>query len=65
MAAFAMIGAVVVQKTGRYKWLLCAGSAISAIGGGLLYTIGPDTAYAKLAGYQVSTLIDVVYLRDD
>jgi hypothetical protein len=54
MAAFGMIGAVVVQKSGRFKWALIAGSAASSVGGGLLYMLKSDSSYAKIAGFQVS-----------
>jgi hypothetical protein len=54
MAVFGIMGAVVVQKSGRFKWALIVGSAISAVGGGLLYLIKEDSTYAKIAGFQVS-----------
>jgi uncharacterized protein involved in exopolysaccharide biosynthesis len=54
MAVFAILGSVVVQKTGRYKWALILGSAVSAVGGGVLYTLDAHSAYAEIAGFQVS-----------
>ncbi|ORY28958.1 major facilitator superfamily domain-containing protein [Naematelia encephala] len=53
MAVFAIVGSVVVQKTGRLKWALCFGPAVSAVGAGLLFTISANTSYAKIAGFQV------------
>ena len=63
MAVFAVLGSVIVQKTGRYKWALVAGSAIGAIGGGVLYMVGPSTSYAKLAGFQVSDQLESEFIR--
>ena len=53
MALFGLIGSVVVQKSGRFKWALVAGSAIGSIGAGVLYTLDADTKYAKIAGLQI------------
>lgn len=57
MAVFALVGSVVVQKSGRYKWALVLGSAVSAMGGGVMYTLDQDSSYAKIAGFQVSRRI--------
>jgi hypothetical protein len=53
MAIFGIVGSVVVQKTGHFKWALIVGSAISAVGGGLLFMIKEDTSFGVIAGFQV------------
>ncbi|ORX36400.1 major facilitator superfamily domain-containing protein [Kockovaella imperatae] len=53
MAMFALIGAVIVQKSGRFKWALLLGTAVCSIGGGLLYTLDVHSSYAKIAGFQI------------
>ncbi|GAA5935601.1 hypothetical protein JCM3775_003364 [Rhodotorula graminis] len=42
-----------VSVTGRYWYFLVLGPIPGAIGAGLLYTITPDTANAKIIGYQI------------
>lgn len=54
MAVCAIIGSVIVQKSGRYKWALVLGSAVSAVGAGIMYTLNPTSSFAKIAGFQVS-----------
>ena len=43
----------VVRKTGRYWPFLIISVCITAIGGGLLYTIGPSTSNSRLIGFQI------------
>ena len=64
MAIFGLMGSVVVQKTGRFKWALIAGGAISAVGAGLLYTLKADSSYAKIAGFQVSRTFRRILRRE-
>lgn len=54
MAVCAIIGSVIVQKSGRYKWALVLGSAVSAVGAGIMYTLNPTSSFAKIAGFEVS-----------
>ena len=61
MVVFGLIGSVVVQKTGRFKWALITGSAIAAVGGGILYTVGTHTSYPKIAGFQVGFFFRISY----
>ena len=57
MAVLALVGSVVVQKSGRFKWALVLGGAVSAVGAGLLYTVNENTSYSKIAGFQVSSIL--------
>jgi len=47
------IGGGVVRKTGRYWPFLIFSACISAIGGGLLFTIDPATSASRLIGFQI------------
>ncbi len=51
-AVFAIAGGAVVMKTGRAQQVIFVGSMLSAIGIGLLYTLGINTSTAKWVGYQ-------------
>lgn len=42
----------IVSMTGRYWYFLVLGPIPGAIGAGLLYTVSPTTANAKIIGYQ-------------
>ncbi|TVY84473.1 Efflux pump mlcE, partial [Lachnellula suecica] len=52
---FAAVTGVVVSKTGWTTPLAMAGSALLAIGSGLLTTLTPSTIAGKWAGYQILT----------
>lgn len=43
----------IVSMTGRYWYFLVLGPIPGAIGAGLLYTVSPTTANAKIIGYQI------------
>jgi hypothetical protein len=47
------IGGVVVRKTGRYWPFLVISPCITAIGGGLLYTVDPVISTSRLIGFQI------------
>ena len=47
------IGGVVVRKTGRYWPFLIISGCITAVGGGLLFTINPATSTSRLLGFQI------------
>ena len=48
-----IIGAGIIKRTGRYWYFLATFPVFVCIGGGLLFTVGADTSYAKIAGFQV------------
>jgi len=43
----------IVARIGRYWYFLMLGPPFSAIGSGLLYTVGPATSEAKLIGFMI------------
>jgi MFS transporter, DHA2 family, glioxin efflux transporter len=55
---FALLGGAFVMKTGYVQQVMAAGSALSTVGIGLIYTLDIGSSAAKWAGYQV--LIGVV-----
>jgi hypothetical protein len=46
-------GSFVVRKTGRYWPFLAICPCVTAIGGGLLYTVDPVTSNSRLIGFQI------------
>lgn len=48
-----LISSVAFGKIGRYSPFLFVGAAISAVGGGLIYTLDVDTGLGKQIGYQI------------
>jgi MFS family permease len=54
-AVFALAGGAVVMKTGRAQQVMMAGSALSTVAIGLIYTFGIHTAQAYWVGVQFFT----------
>ena len=54
-AVFALLGGVVVMKTGRAQQVMFAGSLLTTVAIGLIYTFDINTSTAKWAGYQFFT----------
>jgi MFS family permease len=54
-AVFAVVGGVVVMKTGRAQQVMMVGSALATVGIGLIYSFDLDTPQAKWVGYQFLT----------
>lgn len=52
---FAIVGGLVVSKTGYAAPNMLAGAALAAVGLGLLYTLDVDTPSGKWIGYQILT----------
>lgn len=52
-AVFAIAGGAVVMATGRAQQVLLAGSMLSTVAIGLVYTLDIGTSTAKWAGYQI------------
>ncbi|VUC29473.1 unnamed protein product [Clonostachys rosea] len=52
-AVFALVGGIVVMKTGRAQQVMMIGSMITTAAIGLIYTLDIGTSTARWAGYQV------------
>lgn len=50
---FSMISGVVVSATQRFVPFMAISAALSAVGGGLIYTLDQDTSTGKWVGYQM------------
>lgn len=50
---FSMISGVIVSATQRFVPFMAVSAALSAVGGGLIYTITQDTSTGKWVGYQI------------
>ncbi|KGO74477.1 Major facilitator superfamily domain, general substrate transporter [Penicillium italicum] len=50
---FSMISGVIISATQQFVPFMAASAALSAVGGGLIYTIGQDTSTSKWVGYQI------------
>lgn len=50
---FSMISGVVISATQRWVPFMTVGAALSAVGGGLIYTIEQDTSTGKWVGFQI------------
>ncbi|CAG9948466.1 unnamed protein product, partial [Clonostachys rosea f. rosea IK726] len=52
-AVFALVGGIVVMKTGRAQLVMMLGSMVTTAAIGLIYTLDIGTSTARWAGYQV------------
>lgn len=52
-AVFAIVGAIIVTRTGRAQSVMFIGSMLATVAIGLIYTLDLHTSTAKWAGYQV------------
>lgn len=50
---FSMISGVVLSATQRFVPFMVIGAALSAVGGGLIYTLDENTSIGKWVGYQI------------
>lgn len=52
-AVFALVGGIVVMKTGRPQQVMFVGSMLTTVAMGLIYTLDIDTSTGKWVGYQI------------
>jgi len=50
---FALVGGIVVMKTGRPQQVMFVGSMLTTVAMGLIYTLDIDTSTGKWVGYQI------------
>ncbi|KAI1358477.1 putative MFS transporter [Xylaria arbuscula] len=56
-SVFSFLGSIAVSRLGYYKAFLIVGAIFLTIGGGLIYTLEPESGPGKYIGYQVFTAI--------